>query len=175
MNGPVCIKSGVDERLGFIEVVAGVAANGGDLPADLADTRKFGFCGQCHNPQSPLFNHPDLIQARKDALLVKVWAGLMAGGMMNAITMTNTALTLRPDIILKGGRSGQLVKSLEGPANSVFRGSSYGRIYITDDAGRVIWDVTSSRAKSVIPGQGFGPKVSPTDEMIDLIKLMWGN
>ncbi len=29
MNWPVCIKSGVDERLGFIEVVADVAANGG--------------------------------------------------------------------------------------------------------------------------------------------------
>jgi hypothetical protein len=32
-------------------------------------------------------------------------------------------LKLRPDIVLSGGRSGQLVKNLTGPANSVLKGS----------------------------------------------------
>jgi len=70
-------------------------------------------------------------------------------------------LKFRPDIVLKGGRSGQLVKNLTGPANSVIRGGG-NRIFITDDAGKVIWDITKDRAKSVIPGKGFGAKVAPT-------------
>jgi predicted oxidoreductase (fatty acid repression mutant protein) len=76
--------------------------------------------------------------------------------------------------LLSGGRSGQLVKTLTGPANSVVKGGQ-GRIFITDDAGKVIWDVTKDRAKSVIPGQGFGPKVTPTQEQLNLLKQVWGN
>ena len=87
---------------------------------------------------------------------------------------TGTNLALRPDIVLSGGRSGQLVKTLEGPANSVLKGGQ-GRIFITNDAGKVIWDVTKDRAKSVIPGQGFGPKVAPTQEQLNLLKQIWGN
>ena len=71
-------------------------------------------------------------------------------------------------------RSGQLVKNLTGPANSVLKGSGQ-RIFITDDIGNVIWDVTKDRAKSVIPGQGFGPKVTPTQQQIDLLNKVWGN
>ncbi|MGC9341262.1 MAG: hypothetical protein ACP5E3_01030, partial [Bacteroidales bacterium] len=139
-----------------------------------ANNREYGFCGQCHNPNSPIFDHPDLIHQRKDALIIKIGAGLMAGSLINAINASFVTLSLRPDIILKGGRSGQLVKYLRGPSNSVFRGGSHGRIFISDDTGNIIWDVTMDRAKSVIPGQGFGPKVTPTDEMLELIRIMWG-
>lgn len=82
-------------------------------------------------------------------------------------------LALRPDILIKGGRSGNLVKNAIGPANSVLKGSQ-GRIFITNNKGQVIWDITSERAKSVIPGVGFGPKVAPTKEQLNLIKKIWG-
>jgi hypothetical protein len=83
-------------------------------------------------------------------------------------------LSIRTDIVLSGGRSGQLVKTLTGPANSVVKGSQ-GRIFITDKTGKVIWDITKYRAKSVIPGQGFGPKVTPIQEHLNLLKQVWGN
>jgi predicted oxidoreductase (fatty acid repression mutant protein) len=83
-------------------------------------------------------------------------------------------LSIRTDIVLSGGRSGQLVKTLTGPANSVVKGSQ-GRIFITDKTGKVIWDITKDRAKSVIPGQGFGPKVTPIQEHLNLLKQVWGN
>ncbi|MDX2282732.1 MAG: hypothetical protein NW241_01160 [Bacteroidia bacterium] len=102
-----------------------------------------------------------------------------AGYVMNRVTVGGAAkgagnLAIRSDIVLSGGRSGQLVKTLTGPANSVVKGGQ-GRIFITDDAGKVIWDVTKDRAKSVIPGQGFGPKVAPTQEQLNLLKQVWGN
>lgn len=87
---------------------------------------------------------------------------------------TGGNLALRSDIILSGGRSGQFVKNLTGPANSVLKGSG-NRIFITDDAGKVIWDITRDRAKSVVPGQGFGPKVTPTQQQLDLLNKIWGN
>ena len=83
-------------------------------------------------------------------------------------------LAIRSDIALSGGRSGQLVKTLEGPANSVLKGGQ-GRVFSTNDAGKVIWDVTTDRAKSVVPGQGFGPKVAPTQEQLNLLKQVRGN
>lgn len=49
-----------------------------------------------------------------------------------------TKLILRPDITLSGGRSGQLVKNLTGPANSVLRGNG-NRIFITNESGQIIW------------------------------------
>lgn len=82
-------------------------------------------------------------------------------------------LSIRSDIVLSGGRSGQLVKSLEGPANSVLKGGK-GRIFITNDEGKVIWDITKDRAKSVIPGQGLGAKVAPTQEQLNLVNQVWG-
>jgi len=87
---------------------------------------------------------------------------------------TSTSLALRSDIVLSGGRSGQLVKNLTGPANSVLKGNG-NRIFITDDAGKVIWDITKDRAKSVIPGQGFGPKVALTQQQLDWLNKIWGN
>jgi len=91
-----------------------------------------------------------------------------------AAAKAGSNLTIRSDIVLSGGRSGQLVKTLEGPTNSVLKGGQ-GRIFITNDAGKVIWDVTKDRAKSVIPGQGFGPKITPTQEQLNLLKQIWGH
>jgi len=91
-----------------------------------------------------------------------------------AAAETASTVSIRTDIVLSGGRSGQLVKTLTGPANSVIKGGQ-GRIFITDDAGKVIWDITKDRAKSVIPGQGFGPKVAPTQEQISLLQQAWGD
>jgi len=82
-------------------------------------------------------------------------------------------LNLRPDVILKGGRSGQLVKNLVGPINSVTKGGNPGRVFITNKGGQVIWDITKNRAKSVIPGEGFGGKVTPSREMINFINEIW--
>lgn len=85
------------------------------------------------------------------------------------------ALKLRPDIALKGGRSGQLVKDLMGPANSVVKGGP-GRIFITNNKGQVIMDVTRDRIKPVVPGRGFGEKILEVgDEYLDLIRRMWGD
>jgi hypothetical protein len=88
---------------------------------------------------------------------------------------STTVYKLRPDIIRAGGRSGQLVKNLTGPANSVLKGTGRYRIFITDDAGKVIWDITPNRAKSVIHGKGFGPKKLPTQEQLNLINKLWGD
>ncbi|MBL1181633.1 MAG: hypothetical protein HND27_11050, partial [Bacteroidetes bacterium] len=102
------------------------------------------------------------------AVVVKKYGGRVAA------TKVAGNLAIRSDIVLSGGRSGQLVKNLTGPANSVIKGGQ-GRIFITDKAGKVIWDVTKDRAKSVIHGQGFGPKVAPTQEQLNLLKQVWGN
>ena len=45
--------------------------------------------------------------------------------------------SLRPDVVLSGGRSGSKVKTLTGPPNSVVKGSE-GRIFVTNDKGEVI-------------------------------------
>jgi hypothetical protein len=83
-------------------------------------------------------------------------------------------LAIRSDIVLSGGRGGGLVKNLAGPANSVLKGSE-GRIFITNDAGKVIWDVTANRAKPVIPGKGFGSFEygNVSIEHLNLIKKVW--
>ena len=105
---------------------------------------------------------------------------VVLGGVLGKAAMTGirslkkTAgeLIKRSDVVLKGGRSGQLVKSLTGPPNSVVKGNQ-GRIFITDVKGKVIWDITKDRAKSVIPGHGFGSKQEPTKEMLNLLKQVW--
>jgi hypothetical protein len=82
---------------------------------------------------------------------------------------------LRPDVQLKGGgRSGQNVKNLQGPPNSVVKGSP-GRVYQTNSQGRVITDITKDRVKPVTPGQGFGPKRPPTQQELDWIRQTWGS
>lgn len=68
-----------------------------------------------------------------------------------------------------------MLKNATGPANSVVKGGAEGRVLITNQKGQVIWDITKERAKSVTPGQGFGSKVAPTQEQLNLIKQIWGN
>jgi len=99
---------------------------------------------------------------------------LLANAVAKGASKGARTLSIRSDIILSGGRSGQLAKNLTGPANSVVKGGK-GRIFITDDTGKVIWDITKDRAKSVIPGKGFGPKTAPTQEQLNLLKQVWGN
>jgi hypothetical protein len=79
--------------------------------------------------------------------------------------------TIRNDVALSGGRSGQDVKNLKGPPNSAVRGAN-GRVYVTNDKGEVIFDITKDRVKPVRPGQGFGPKRPPTPEELDLINKL---
>jgi len=74
---------------------------------------------------------------------------------------------------LSGGRSGSNVKNLTGPPNSAIKGSD-GRVFVTNDKGQVILDITKDRVKSVCPGQGFGPKQPPTQEQLDLINKIYG-
>jgi hypothetical protein len=72
-----------------------------------------------------------------------------------------------------GGRAGSKVKDIVGPPNSAIPGASGDRIYITDDKGRVVWDVTCDRTKEVVPGRGFGEKRHPTDQELDLLDKMF--
>jgi hypothetical protein len=83
-------------------------------------------------------------------------------------------LIIRSDVIIKGGRSGQMLKNAIGPANSVVKGGSEGRVLVTNQMGQVVWDITKDRVKQVVPGSGFGPKSTPTQEQINLIKQVWG-
>jgi hypothetical protein len=88
--------------------------------------------------------------------------------------LSDANLTLRSDITLSGGRSGELVKDLTGPPNSVLKGSQ-GRIYITNSEGEVIWDITIQRAKPVTPGVGFtGEKMLPTKQQLNFLNQIWG-
>ncbi|MFL6120361.1 MAG: RHS repeat-associated core domain-containing protein [Actinophytocola sp.] len=76
------------------------------------------------------------------------------------------------------GRSGSRVKDFVGPPNSVVRGASEGRVFVTDGQGRVILDITKDRAKPVIPGQGFPKgdiKTTPTAEQLGWIDDLWGS
>jgi hypothetical protein len=86
---------------------------------------------------------------------------------------TPSSIAPRPDLPpLSGGRSGQNVPGLTGPPNSAIPGGGNDRIFITDDNGNVVVDVTRDRAKPVIPGQGFGPKRAPTPQELDLLDKM---
>jgi len=95
-----------------------------------------------------------------------------------AVTSGASALSkirVRPDIVLKGGRSGQNVKNLVGPANTAVRGGGE-RVFITNEKGLVILDITKSRVKPVIPGQGFvrGGERPPTAEELDILSRVIG-
>lgn len=63
-----------------------------------------------------------------------------------------------------------MLKNATGPANSAVKGSVEGRVLITNQKGQVIWGITKDRAKSVILGQGFGPKETPTQDQLNLIE-----
>jgi hypothetical protein len=81
----------------------------------------------------------------------------------------------RPEVApLSGGRSGSNVKNLTGlPPNSAIKGFEE-RVYVTNDKGEVILDITKDRVKPVTPGVGFGPKRPPTPEELNLIRLLHG-
>ena len=100
--------------------------------------------------------------------------GATAGGSQWLRAGRGGRLALRGDIALSGGRSGGRVKSLTGPVNSILRGQG-GRVYVTDSQGRVIWDITRTRVKPVIPGRGFGPKRAPTAEELKWIDDIFGS
>jgi RHS repeat-associated protein len=90
-------------------------------------------------------------------------------GAAPAATTSLDRLAVRSDITLAGGRSGQSVKSLVGPANSAVRGGP-GRIFVTDSKGRVAFDITAGRVKAV----GFGGKRLPTKEELALLQKVLG-
>ena len=90
-------------------------------------------------------------------------------GAAPAATTSLDRLAVRSDITLAGGRSGQRVKSLVGPANSAVRGGP-GRVFVTDSKGRVAFDITVGRVKAV----GFGGKRLPTKEELALLQKVLG-
>jgi hypothetical protein len=50
-----------------------------------------------------------------------------------------------------------------------------GRVFVTNDKGQVILDITKDRIKPVTPGQGFGDKVLEVgQEYRDLITKVHG-
>ncbi len=76
-------------------------------------------------------------------------------------------------VTLSGGRSGQLVKNLIGPPSSVVKGGP-GRVFITNEQGQVVLDITRARVKQVLPGRGFGPKRAPTSAELELLESVGG-
>ncbi len=106
--------------------------------------------------------------------VLKFWRWVKSlAGIGKAARAGAVAMKARPDIVLSGGRGGELVKSLTGPSNSVVRGGP-GRAYVTNEKGQVILDITKSRVKPVTPGQGFGPKRAATSEELDLLDSVLG-
>jgi hypothetical protein len=103
-----------------------------------------------------------------------VWAHNTNGVGTEGSGASISAPTPRADLpALNGGRSGSQVKNLTGPPNSALKGSP-GRVYVTNDKGQVIFDITKNRVKPVTPGQGFGLKRAPTAGEIDLISKLFG-
>lgn len=81
---------------------------------------------------------------------------------------------LRPDVSLSGaGRSGQNVKFLTGPPNSVVKSAAPGRVFVTNAEGKVILDITAERVKPVTSSGGFGEKRLPTLEELEFIRQLW--
>jgi RHS repeat-associated protein len=79
---------------------------------------------------------------------------------------------LRPDVTMSGGRGGSGVKNLTGPPNSAVRGSE-GRVFVTNNQGQVVADITKQRVKSVYPGVGFGDKRPPTQDELRMLEQIW--
>jgi len=59
------------------------ATIGGKPQTGQVETR-FGFCGQCHNPNSNMYYHPDLVQARIDGLIINIGINMAVGGIVSA-------------------------------------------------------------------------------------------
>ncbi|MEM9599269.1 MAG: RHS repeat-associated core domain-containing protein, partial [Acidobacteriota bacterium] len=81
--------------------------------------------------------------------------------------------SIRPDVVLSGGRGGERVKNLVGPTSSVVKGSGK-RVFVTNDSGEVVLDITRNRVKPVSPGRGFGPKREPTEEELRILEQILG-
>ena len=97
-----------------------------------------------------------------------------ARGAAAAAEIAEEALRVRPDVVLSGGRSGELAKTLVGPPSSIVRGGG-ARAFVTDAEGRVVLDITANRVKPVVPGEGFGPKRAPTQQELGwLAKVLGG-
>ena len=100
-------------------------------------------------------------------------------GLVSGEAKVAAELTIRSDVQLFGGRSGELVKNLVGPEQSVVKGGQKGTIFITNDKGQVIIDITKDRVKYIIPGKGFDKtignkgKINPTNEHLELINNVW--
>ncbi len=107
------------------------------------------------------------------ALLTAGPAGRIVGTVLGLMRVGSKPQepTLRADVKVSGGRSGQDVKNATGPANSVVRGSD-GRVYQTNSKGQVVADITKDRVKPVTPGQGFGPKRPPTAQELNWLEKM---
>ena len=115
----------------------------------------------------------DALKGAGQALKNSFNNALQAGKKALGSWVKNTP-NVRPDVVLSGGRSGQKVKNLLGPPNSAVRGGG-DRIFITNEKGQVILDITKGRVKTVIPGKGFGPtKRKPTSEERDLLQDVLG-
>jgi hypothetical protein len=102
------------------------------------------------------------------------------GGGEDAAAAAGTASDLGPQIDKSfqfpgAGRSGAGVKTLSGRRTRW--GASQGRVFVTDDQGRVVFDITRDRVKPVFPGQGFvsgdGRKLAPTSQQLGWIDELW--
>jgi RHS repeat-associated protein len=109
--------------------------------------------------------------------------GLAAAGAAKAAEAAVSISNLLPKVdnafqFPGAGRSGAGVKNLVGPPNTIARGMSPGRVYVTDEQGRVVLDITRDRVKPVVPGQGFvsgdGRKLPPTSKHLGWIDELWG-
>jgi hypothetical protein len=80
----------------------------------------------------------------------------------------------KPDVRMPGGgRDGRFVKDFTGPPNSAVKGSE-GRIFVTNERGEVIMDITGERVKFVNPGSGYiGGKRNPTVREVELLEKVW--
>ena len=81
------------------------------------------------------------------------------------------ALSRLPDVLPQaGGRSGEFSADLKGPPNSAIPAKGPGRIFITDETGKVVIDLTRKRAK-VRVGRRWEKRV-PTVGEIELLNKM---
>jgi RHS repeat-associated protein len=71
----------------------------GESEGDEDASKESGFCGQCHNPASPLYNDPSLVKARQDALLIELSTIFIGGGSIKgAIKQSKKLINIADDI-----------------------------------------------------------------------------
>lgn len=140
------------------------------------------YCGARYDDMSGVVQPDTIGQFIQDSIVTLGVAGLFkalaAGAADTAASGAGPAID-KSFQFGGAGRSGAGVKNFVGPQNSVVRGASQGRVFVTDDQGRVVLDITRDRVKLVIPGQGFvaggGRKLVPTQQQLDWIDQLWGN